>query len=383
MRRSAILAVGAVFVAIGLVEAVTGSKKAAPAGPSFQPWAASFVSPSTGFVLGGVGCRFVPGVQHPCAAVVEATSDGGATWRRLAAPGPRLEPIQSSFFTAPVSAITFADARNGWLYDAGLWATHDGGGHWSRIALKARVTAVVAAGGWAYAAVNGGSATGVRHTGPVGKPPLTDPVLRTPVGRDDWQPVRALPQIATNGYPSQLAAAGAAAFAGLQLANGATQLWSGARDRWHRIASPCTNAGPFDELDAVSPDALVALCAEPVIVISTDAGAHARRAALPKGLPAIGPLGVPTGQARVILVASPGRGYALVGIRPVPGVIYRTTDAGHTWTRTTYADHGAGFADLQFTSPTVGWVVHGSPGAGTDQLLQTTDAGATFAPVAF
>ena len=193
MRRSAILAVGAVFVAIGLVEAVTGSKKVAPVGRPFQPWAASFVSPSTGFVLGGVGCRFVQHATIPrCPALVEGTSDGGATWRRLAAPGPLLEPIHLFGQNVNVSAIAFADARNGWLYDAGLWATHDGGGHWSRIALKARVTSVVAAGGWAYAAVSSLSPA--------------PPVLRTPVGRDDWQPVRALPQIATNGYPAPAAA---------------------------------------------------------------------------------------------------------------------------------------------------------------------------------
>jgi photosystem II stability/assembly factor-like uncharacterized protein len=68
-------------------------------------------------------------------------------------------------------------------------------------------------------------------------------------------------------------------------------------------------------------------------------------------------------------------------LKPSPSTILRTTDGGRSVTPTRYHDKGAGFTDLQFVSPTAGWVVHGYPGGAVDQLMYTTDTGATFAPV--
>ena len=62
----------------------------------------------------------------PCQARRLATTDGGARWRLLNMPD------------APVTTVMFASPQDGWLYDqtgpygqrvAGLWATHDRGGH--------------------------------------------------------------------------------------------------------------------------------------------------------------------------------------------------------------------------------------------------------------
>ena len=38
-------------------------------------------------------------------------------------------------YSAPdsVGSVTFADARNGWLYGPGLWATHNGGASWHKV----------------------------------------------------------------------------------------------------------------------------------------------------------------------------------------------------------------------------------------------------------
>jgi photosystem II stability/assembly factor-like uncharacterized protein len=60
-----------------------------------------------------------------------------------------------------------------------------------------------------------------------------------------------------------------------------------------------------------------------------------------------------------------------------------TRSDGASWSRTIYHDSGAGFADLQFVSPTDGWVIHGYPGGAADELLHTTNAGATFTNVRF
>lgn len=92
----------------------------------------------------------------------------------------------------------------------------------------------------------------------------------------------------------------------------------------------------------------------------------------------LGQIATPPGSSGVIIVSL----YA-EGLGPSPSTILRSTDGGRSMTPTTYHDHGAGFIDLQFVSPTAGWVVHGYPGASIDELMQTTDAGATFAPVAF
>ena len=112
--------------------------------------------------------------------MLAATGDGGRSWREILGPATELEPIVLASDTATVKAIAFADARNGWLYLPGLWATHDGGAHWSRVALNGAVGAITVAGGWAYAVVDatlGG---------------ITGSLWRSPVGRDEWQPVHGL-----------------------------------------------------------------------------------------------------------------------------------------------------------------------------------------------
>jgi hypothetical protein len=267
-----------------------------------------------------------------------------------------------------VSAITFADPRNGWLYDGALWATHDGGARWVRIGLKVQVSDVVVAGGWAYAAVPGPVASATAPGAPA--------LLRSPVRRDDWQPVRALPALGASSYPSLLAASGSTVFAAQR--SNTPAVWRSAGVAWQRLPSPCSFVTAFD---ASSSADLAALC-PPTLAISTDAGAHARSVHVPTGMPATAQLGIPPGQTNVIVLASPGIANALTGA-PKPDALYRSTDGGQHWTRTPVADRGAGFSDLQFVSPTVGWVVHGFPGAASDQLMRTTDAGLTFTPVRF
>src|SRR5581483_4839251 len=134
--------VSAGLAVLGACLALADAGSSAAIAP-FQPWAASFVSPSTGFVLGGLGCRLPRRGRLPppaCRPALEATSDGGATWTRLAVP-PRAE---LSSFVDPadayaVTGVAFADRSNGWLFGPGLWATHDGGRHWSHPAVPAPI----------------------------------------------------------------------------------------------------------------------------------------------------------------------------------------------------------------------------------------------------
>jgi photosystem II stability/assembly factor-like uncharacterized protein len=62
----------------------------------------------------------------------------------------------------------------------------------------------------------------------------------------------------------------------------------------------------------------------------------------------------------------------------------RTVNGGRSWTTTSYyANSQIGWADLEFVNSAVGWVIHGYQGCRVDQLLRTTNAGATFKPVRF
>ena len=377
-RRSV---VGLVCAAGVLLSSATGFALAASqdgsASAAFQPWASSFVSASTGFVLGGVGCRFgVNGAQRPCKPVVVTTSDRGGSWHRLSAPPALLQWLVTPAGGPDVRAITFADSHDGWLYGPGLWATHDGGAHWTRTAVKGLVMSVVTGGGWAYAAVVGPRSAGAAS------------VLRSPVGRDDWKPVRSLAgSVASGDGGWLLAASGGSLWAGtLPVPNStsAPELWRSADGApWQRLGNPC-GSGSLASLTASSASDLVMLCGGRALQIaaSSDGGVHTQRVPAP-ATSVFGPLAAPLNTRTTIVFAYPLRLAlsASVPPPPSPSSLDRTADGGRSWTRSPYSDHGVGWADLQFSSPGVGWVIHGFPGASVDQLMQTTDAGATFKPV--
>jgi photosystem II stability/assembly factor-like uncharacterized protein len=305
------------------------------------------------------------------------TSNGGLTWRRLAAPATSLEPADfAGIVRSGVSQIDFANARDGWLSGPELWGTHDGGQHWARVPVKHAILSVVSSGGWAYAAELG-----------------TPPLLRSPVGRDDWQPV----QVAAGGIwitdaGPLLATSGGAAWADLtsQLPGPGIQLWRGVGgSRWLQFDDACLS--PL-ALAAMSANDLLMICISAsggsVIMTSTDGGRQMQTVALSGDTnPVQGPVAAPLGQTTTVLTASPA--VSLVKQPPTTGQakasssLARTTNDGRSWTDTTYTDHGVGWASLEFVSRTVGWVVHGYPGAGIDQLLRTSNAGETFTTVRF
>jgi hypothetical protein len=356
---------------------------------SFQPWDSSFLSATSGFVLGGRGCQLgLSGAQQPCKAVVVATSDAGASWRELSAPSTLLQPTFTDAGGSTVKAITFADARDGWLYSPSLWATHDAGAHWTRIQVKGLVVSVVATGGWAYAAVD--ESTGLGAEGPA--------LLRSPVGRDDWQPVSSLAGvIPTADGSSQLAAAGGTVWAATvptPVSTSAPVLWRSVDGApWERLGNPCATRA-LQSLTASSASDLVMLCASPgessaddgdtgEIATSTDGGVHTQLAPAAAGN-ALGSIAAPLNTSQTVVFAYPLPFVSDVVLPPIPGSwLDRTAHGGGAWTRSLSSDRGVGWTALQFSSPTVGWVIHGYPGSSIDQLLRTTDAGTTFSPVHF
>lgn len=319
---------------------------ALPAG--FSPASITRISVKTAWVLGTAPCG-----AGDCLALAR-TRDGGATWHAVPVP-----PAIVASGTTAVSRVRFANAADGWLFDPGMWATHDGGSTWHQIGdVPGSVTSLEAANGraWDLVVPAGG---GVSAT-----------VFSTPVGSDAWQ--QAGPAAASSGIDISLhgSVGMAATPEGAVLALGP----QGAEDL---RGTPCD---PGDELSAVavvSDTAFSALCtSDPgagsstkTIRSSEDGGrTWATAGTAPRGGQ---PAGLATASDHILVVAS------------VSGAsfLYRSTDAGATWSQVFSQPGGARLMDLGFTDATHGVAVIGQAPDGV--LLVSSDAGATWSAQAF
>ena len=178
------ITVGSYPVAIAITPAAAGPA-AVPFG--FQPASASFPSPASGFVLGGVGCQ----PQRACTARLVATTDGGARWRFLTAPDVRLFDNAGNPLTqaSRVGSVVFASRRDGWLYGPGLWSTRDGGAHWRRISLGG---AIVPSGGGGVVAMAASAGTAYAVVSPDPSRGRPDELFRSLAGRNAWARVGSL-----------------------------------------------------------------------------------------------------------------------------------------------------------------------------------------------
>ena len=178
-----------------------------PAGPvpaNFQPVSVTFVSTSTGWVIGQAG---TPGEcanatdPYICTSIAR-TDDAGKTWHGTPAPGA----------TGPngaqgVSGIRFLDGTSGWAFGPELWATHDAGKTWTQVNTNgARVTDLETAGNqafalWAMCSGTGSVAFAADCT--------SYTLMTTTAGSDSWTPV--------GGATSGLTLGGAATSAVLAL----------------------------------------------------------------------------------------------------------------------------------------------------------------------
>lgn len=252
--------------------------------PNFQPYSVTWDSPSTGWVLGPAGtpghcANPDPGI---CTSVAR-TGDGGQTWHGLPAPNTGSPDGPSG-----VSGIRFLDGINGWAFGPELWATHDGGRTWAKVATDGqRVTDLETAGDRAYAlfAQCGGANVSSFANG------CTSYTLMTAaMGSDQWTPVGT----ATSGLTDP--AATTAGTSGVIALYGSTgylvapdgTLYSGSLGRtWQKAGTmPCkpgvpqANGLPRQALIALtSPTRLATFCdgdtpaAAPTVYTSADSGA--------------------------------------------------------------------------------------------------------------
>ena len=328
---------------------------------SFQPAAASFVSPAWGVVLGGAGCT----ASRACRAELAVTADGGAHWSVMRGPAVWLGDGGSGL--PQVSQVVFASRADGWLYGSGsVWATHNGGASWRESKLPGSIATMAASARAVYAVVG-------------------NQLYRSPLGQNAWRRVSAGPRSGpVTG--NVLAVWGNSVWFG-----GNTSVWASADGvHWarYRFGCPGLAYGRYGlaGISAASARDVAVLCAAPqgmfhtvmTVLVSVDgarSGWQTLRAPPPEGDVAA-------------FAAAPG-GFGLISVAVVtPGLdnIYRLPKPGQSWATVGIPGTGGGvpLSSLQFMSPAVGSFVVGDPVFGMhSELLRTTDAGQAWHPVRF
>jgi hypothetical protein len=340
----------------------------------FEPGSVTFVSATTGFVIG---------IDSTCAAgscvALARTSDAGSTWVSLPAPLAAYVNRFGTSATAPaVSEVRFADALDGWIFGPSLFATHDGGVTWQQLDLGGSVVALETSGGFVDAVVSPCSTQETcsgslrLEQAPAAGGSFTT-VLTGPTVQSSSEGGFALSLHAPVGFVN-LSGVGSpqnGLWATRSLANG-----SG----WNPFPDPCAVSAEYS-LDAfMAPDvtSLYSLCsgegaAGSVMkeVVKTQSGQSTVVGQPPPG-------GDPES------LAATSSGTLVVSAASGASELYRSTDGGVTWSTLTFNDGGIGFNDLGFTTSTQGVVIHGQPGPPADyasQLLMTYDGGETWQAV--
>jgi hypothetical protein len=341
-----------------------------PTGPvpkGFTPASVTFVSLDLGSVLGSAPCG-----TTTCVAVLK-TLNAGRTWASITPPSTPFadDAIDDS---SAVSRIRFADAEDGWAFEPGLWATHDGGAHWHQIFLPSKgstgiIDDVEAARGTVHASLLG-SGNGDTN------------IETSPTGSDAW---RATSIAVTAG-------AGPEPFGTVVLSGGNgwmvqvdRTVVGGARfedDRWSGWQPPCTTGGGGLYLAAATATSLAAVCTDGqwgnfpqrvVVSFSSNAGTTFTLARTQPGV------------VEAFGAASPMPGELVIATGGVNGnvVLIATYNDGASWEKVFGTISYSFEADLGFTSSSQGVAILGSGAGPGGALLMTFDGGHNWTPVAF
>jgi hypothetical protein len=232
------------------------------------------------------------------------------------------------------------------------------------------VISLVAAGGYAYAAV-ASCYEGSSQCSPTVK------LERSPVSQNVWKTV---PGVEGRGARALFATQGAAVWVAVWAKPvGPASIWASATGTsWRRHSDPCYEpAQGIDVAGLASPgvNALFELCAGnpgagqegKSLRISTNGGATSH---LVSNLPLGGlAYGIAANTMKVVVDAVSGASF-----------LYHSANGGSTWGMKALNDGGAGLFDLQFATSGLGVVVEGHPGLGAsaNRLLITHDGGATW-----
>ncbi len=206
----------------------------APVPADFAATSATFVSLKTGWVIGQGG---VPGQK--CATVyctsMARTDDAGQSWYGVQAPVTGAPDGASG-----VSQIRFLDTTNGWAFGPQLWATHDGGQHWTQVPTGGqRVTSLETVGNRAFAIFATCSGTGSAFAAQC----TSFTLYSTPASADAWTPVPAVTGLGNSGQAASASLA-LTATRGYLLAPDGT-LYAGpvsGTGSWQQVASGAAGA---------------------------------------------------------------------------------------------------------------------------------------------
>jgi hypothetical protein len=193
-----------------------------------------------------------------------ATDDAGATWHGLPAPVAGAPDGGTG-----VGQVRSLDGANAWAFGPQLYATHDGGRTWTKIATHGlRVTGLETVGDRAFAVWARCTGTGPDFAGNC----TSFTLYSTPAGLDDWSPVTGVTGLQANpaGTPgsAQLVLTGSQGY----LLTPAGGLVSGpvtGRENWQPVttALPCvpgnaeSSGHPLRAMLAATGPGLVLLCA--------------------------------------------------------------------------------------------------------------------------
>ncbi len=330
---------------------------AQPASASgFQPTSASFLSASTGRVLGGVNCL----LTKPCAATLASTTDGGAHWQVAAVPGVRLDQA---------GQVLFASRQIGWIYGTRqLWATHDGGRTWQRRQAGMGVQAMAVAGQTVYA---------VLTPDPGSKQP--GGLYASPLSHSSWSLVRGV----SGSFATLTSFRRTVWFGTTPTTPGGPSLvfMRTKLGPWHRHSLTCPGRDySLSSIAAASRARVAYLCTDTGdfgmttegvrVLVSADAGRTTRLAGhwVPTISGSGGVLAMAPGNPRVITFATPPGAIGAFG---------RSTNGGRTW----HAIKSLGlrtWSSLSYVSRTTGFVVGLSANGSASDLLGTTNTGRTW-----
>lgn len=357
------------------------------------PLAVHFVDPATGWALGASPCPGANTQATDRCPIILGTTSGGRSWGVIARPEINLSGVVGPGLEAPrsgVGRLAADSASDLWLWGSDLWASHDAGRTWSRIALPdgagnstLPVVDLAVGSERVYAAVLDDTA----------EPPAFR-VFSSPLGADAWRPEPVSVPLGAGPVPEA------------QLVRAGSRLWllavnrvvvGGARlegTSWTTWSPPCLDAAGPAAVAAADDRHLAALC--DVGVWSTPVGLRLYRS--DDGGVTTTPVGgrLPLDEASLRTLAYPDPDSLIVAAsQGGRSVLAASFDAGGTWRAVWSWDAQPGAAGLsvegiQFVDPSTGFalahIVDDSAAAGlwptTGILLATTDGGASWRPVA-
>jgi hypothetical protein len=254
--------------------------------PNFAASSVTFVSTSTGWVIGQAGTPGQCGPPKPyvCTSLA-ATGDAGHTWRGMPAP-----VTGAPGGATGVSQVRSLNGLSGWAFGPQLYATHDGSQTWTRIPTHGmRVTGLETVNGVAFAIWARCAGTGPDFAGDC----TGFSLYSSPAGQDAWTPVA--------GATGLSAPAGAPGSAQLVLTGGRGYLLA---PDGHLFSGPVASPARWRPVSTPLP------CAPG----AAEVGGHPLRAMLAS-----------TGPGLVLLCAGQGSGVTQAR------TLYYSADRGRTW----------------------------------------------------